>query len=173
MITWDYILLIKSNLGKKIWDNESLLMSTNGICHRPKGVCCYLIKLHVASKYPTHNDLVLECRVTVCPISWVYYVGYSQTVVSHRVWQGWTAVLLLNGLFVPTLQRKCNMNSCPVWWTHSFLITCPSHHLLRILDALMMSWLDLDILTNGKLLVTPTPLHWQSMRKKFLSPWKW
>ena len=136
------------------------------------GSRCYLIKLHVASKYPTRNDPVLKRRVTVCPIAWVYYVRYSQTVVSRRAWQGWATVLPLNGLFAPTSQRKCNMNSCPAQWKHSFLITCPSHHLLRILDVIVMSWLDLGILTNGKLSVAPTPLHQWSMRRKFLSLWK-
>ena len=137
------------------------------------GSHCYLVKLHVASRYPTRNDPVLKHRVTVCPISWVYCVRYSQTVVLCRMWQGWVVVLPLNRLFAPTSQRKCNMSSCPAQWKHSFLITCPSHYLLRILDALVMSWLDLGILTNRKLSVTPTPLHRQSMRRKFLSLWKW
>ena len=136
------------------------------LCNRPN--------IHVTSKYPACNDPVLKCKVIVCLIliAWVYYVRYLQTVVSRHMWQGWAVVLLLNGLFAPTSQRKCNMNSCPAQWKHSFLIAYSSHHLLRILDVLMMSWLDLDILTNGKLLVAPIPLQWQRMSRKYLSHWK-
>ena len=88
---------------------------------------CYLIKLHVTSKYPTQS--VLRPNITK------------------------------------------EMNSHPAQWKHPSLITCPSHHLLRILDMdmLMMSWLNL---TDEKLSVAPTPLHQWSMRRKFLSLWK-
>ena len=124
------------------------------------------------------------CRIQIPYLQWPspqaqgHSMSYRLSILCqiftnlHCVWQGWVGVLPLNGLFAPTSQRKCNMNSCPAQWKHSFLITCPSHHLLRILDVIVMSWLDLGILTNGKLSVAPTPLHQWSMRRKFLSLWK-
>lgn len=47
----------------------------------------------------------------------------------------------------------------PTQQNHSFLIIYLFYHLLRILDMLIMSQLDLNILTNSKLLVIPTSLQ--------------